>query len=194
MPETKPVIRAQRFVSALLIVLLCVQASALPVLGQDRPTDLRIIIVEAGTNPEPERLLQVQVQDVSRGPLTGVAVVFTLPNTGNAGTFSDGSKVFRVTTDRQGVATARFRPGNLTSRFDIRVEAAFQGQTAQALINYGAPEKIGGGRGKWFLLLGIGAAVAIGVALAGGGNSNAGPVAPSVITLRPQTPTISAPQ
>lgn len=194
MPKTKTVIRLERVVSVLLVLLLSVQAATLPVLGQDRPTDLRIIIIEAGTNPEPERLLQVQVQDVSRGPLAAVPVVFTLPNSANAGTFTDQSKVFRVTTDRQGVATARFRPGSLTSRFDIRVEATFQGQTAQALINYGEPEKIGGGRGKWFVLLGIGAAVAIGVALAGGRNSSTGPVAPSVITLRPQTPTISAPQ
>lgn len=115
----------------------------------------------------------VEVRDENDKPIAGAAVVFTLPSTGASGSFANGSQILMVTTNEQGRAVATgLRPNNFQGRFQVRVTASHQGQTASANINMqnapaGAPgQAAAGGHGKLIAILaGVGAAVGVGLAV-----------------------------
>ncbi len=103
---------------------------------ETRPPSIKVEMVagQAATNNirtrkavEPVAL----VTDERSQPVSGVMVVFTLPETGPGGTFVDGSKRAIVYTNSEGKATARgLTPNSTPGKFQIMVNASFHGFTA----------------------------------------------------------------
>jgi len=140
----------------------------------------------------------VEVQDGSGAPVQGASVTFFLPGTGPGGVFGNGTNTLTVTTDRTGRAVARgIHLNQQTGRFEIRVIASYQGQTATAFIAQtsvaGISTSGGGGSKKIWIILALGAAAAAGGAIAAthGGSGGSSSNAPIVIT--PGTPTVGGP-
>jgi hypothetical protein len=184
--------------SALLGCLLALQAS------QSQPVaKLNIVIVEGqgAVNNIRQRTARepvVQIQDANRRPVAGAAVTFILPSAGPSGVFPNGSSVVTTVTDENGQAAALgLRPNNMPGEFQIRVTAAYRGQTASASIsqtNVGTPARAISGKLITVLALAGGAAVG-GALVAGrsaGGAGSDGKVARPVIT--PGTPEVGSPR
>jgi hypothetical protein len=114
----------------------------------------------------------IQVTDENNRPIAGAAVVFTLPESGPGGTFADGSRTLQVLTDGKGRAMARgLRLNDVPGKFEIQVDASYQGATASTTIHQSnalMSAAAGGGlSGKAIAILAaIGAAVAVGVIIA----------------------------
>jgi hypothetical protein len=162
------------------------------------PAKLNIVILEGegAINNQRQRVARetiVQVEDENHKPLSGVAVIFLLPDHGPSGVFLDGSRSLMVTTDAQGKAVARgIQANKVAGKMEIRVSAKYQGLTADATIvqtNAAAAAAAGGISAKLLTLILIGAAGAAAgtaVALTRGGTTTA------VVT--PGTPTVGAPK
>ncbi len=133
------------------------------------------------------------MQDENHKPLSGVAVIFLLPDHGPSGVFLDGSRSLSVMTDAQGKAIARgIQPNKVAGKMEIRVNAKYQGLTQSIVITQtiaaGAAAAGGGISGKLLTLILVGAAAAAAgtaFALTRGGTPTA------VVT--PGTPTVGAP-
>jgi len=140
------------------------------------------------------------VTDERGQPVSGVMVVFTLPETGPGGAFTDGSKRAIVYTDSEGKATARgLTPNTTPGKFQIMVNASFHGFTARTTADQTnvLPER-SKGSSKLIAILAIagGAAAAGVVAASGGGGSSQSPAAPpgrTATTITPGTPVFGAP-
>ena len=145
----------------------------------------------------------VVVKDEQGQPISGVMVMFTLPETGPGGSLADGSKRAIAYSDSEGKATMRGLAPNATpGKFQIVVNASFHGLTAGTSIeqtNYLSE----GGKGSSSKLIAIlaiagGAAVAGVVAAGGGGSGSSQSLAPSpgrtATTITPGTPVFGAPQ
>jgi hypothetical protein len=185
------------------IFLLLFNFFCYPAFAQEQ---LRILIVEGdGTinnikqrvNVEPV----VEVRDATNKLVEGAAVVFFLPSQGPSGTFSNGTKTLTTSTDRDGRASARgIHPNNQTGKFDIRVTASYQGQTASATItqtNISGSSPGGGamsvGTKAWIILAICGGAVAGAVIAATHKSSSSSSGTPTIV-ITPGTPTVGAPQ
>jgi hypothetical protein len=78
----------------------------------------------------------VQVEDENHRPISGAAVIFTLPLNGPSGTFANGAKSLQVITDSKGQAVAKgLRLNDMSGKFQIQVEASYKGMTATTTIN-----------------------------------------------------------
>lgn len=171
---------------------------------------INIVIVEGdgAINNVRQRVARepiVQVEDENRKPIAGAAVTFLLPNQGAGASFANGARSLTITTDSKGQAVARsLRPNNVNGRYEIRVNASHQGQTASTTISQTnaltAAAAAGGISAKLIAILAIaGGAAATGDVIAarggkgtaGGGNGAAGPT-PTVIV--PGSPTVGGPQ
>jgi len=134
----------------------------------------------------------VQVEDENRRPVAGAAVLFLLPDSGPGGTFADGSRSLSVVTDSQGRAAAKgLRPGNVSGKFQIQVQASYQGLTATTTITQTnavlTAAAAGGMHGKLVAILAAaGGAAAVGAVLATRGGNK------TTITAGP--PTVGAPR
>jgi hypothetical protein len=143
----------------------------------------------------------VQVEDENHKPIAGAAVMFTLPMQGAGGSFAGGAKTLSVVTDNQGRAVARtFRPNSVQGKFQIHINASFQGQTASATITQSNAVAAGaaasaGVSGKLIAILAIGAAAVAGgvIAATRGGSSNT-VTSPPVVTIAPGTGTVGPPR
>jgi hypothetical protein len=142
----------------------------------------------------------VQVEDENHKPVAGAAVVFALPSNGAGGAFGTAGQTFTTVTDASGRAVGRgLRPNNVAGRYQIRVTASKDGQTATTNISMtnALPAAAAGGiaTGKLIAILAAaGAAVAGGVVAAtrGGGNGNA--TTPSPTTITPGTGQVTPPR
>jgi hypothetical protein len=201
-------LRAHR--SVLSIGIVAVLASPNGLLAQEqeiRPPSIKVEVVagQLATNDirtrkgvEPIAL----VTDERGQPVSGVMVVFTLPETGPGGAFVDGSKRAIVYTNAEGKATARGLTPNATpGKFQIRVNASFQGFTSSTTIDQTniLPERAKNSSTKLIAILAIagGAAAAGIVAASGGGSSSqslAVPPGRTATTITPGTPVFGAPQ
>jgi hypothetical protein len=143
----------------------------------------------------------VVVADEQDRPVSGVMVMFTLPDSGPSGVFANGAKNMIVYSDAEGRAIARgLRPNHIPGKFQITVDASFHGLTARTLVNQTnvMPTSTGVST-KLIAILAIagGAAAAGVVAASGGGSSGTPPVTtppPTSTTLSPGTPTFGPPQ
>ena len=153
--------------------------------AQESASLLNIVIVEGegAINNVRKRVARepmVQVEDRNRKPIGGVILTFTLPNQGAGGVFANGSHSLTVTTDNAGRAVARgIKPNNLNGKFEIRVNASHNGQTARATITqtnqFAAAPLMSA---KTITLLAIAAGVVAGVVIGvtrGGGNNPTAP-------------------
>lgn len=191
----------------LTVVMAAVLVFPLPAVGQQAAM-LNIVVVqgEGAINNIRQRTARepiVRVEDENHKPVSGAAVVFTVPGQGASGTFTGGLQSLTVMTNNQGLAVARgFRPNNLAGQFEIRVTASLGQQTATAAIAQSnalaaaAAGAAGAGAGasagilsaKLIAIIAIaaGAATAGGVVAAtrsGGGNSNPTTIAPGTSTV-----------
>src|SRR5689334_24308851 len=116
-----------------LSYLLILQTLPLPVGAQEGQLNLVIVEGEGAINNIRQRTARepiVQVEDENHKPVAGAVVVFLLPNDGPSGVFPNGSRSLTVTTDSKGQAIARgLRPNNISGRYEIRVQASYQGKT-----------------------------------------------------------------
>jgi hypothetical protein len=155
--------------------------------------DLRIIPLEEETRGQATRNVKAMVQDISRGPLAGVEVTFTVPEGKASGTFSNGLKTITVMTDREGVATAQLKPGDTNARVRVKVDARYMEQVATREMLSGGISSAGGGSRKWtYILAGVGGGV-LAAALAAGKKGNGTPQNVR-ITIIPGSPTVGGPQ
>ncbi len=197
--------------SIALCFLSCLGLSGVSIQAQDEPApkSLRLVVVEGeGTvNQVRQKVTQdpiVLVEDENSRPVTGAAVVFTLPVSGPTGDFSNGSKNLTVVTDREGRAAAHgIRTNQLPGKLQIHVNASYRGLTARTLITQfdmtvpGA--KSAGGSGKLVAILAIVGAAAAGGAIAAthsgsSSSTSAAPAPPTPIGITPGTGTISPPR
>jgi hypothetical protein len=151
--------------------------------------------VRAGTAREPI----VQVEDENNRPVAGAVVLFTLPDSGPGGLFTDGTHVFSTTTDYAGRAMAgNFAPNNVSGSYEIHVTANFNGMSAQTTIHQenispgeqSAKQHAAHALSLKSILIIVGAVAAGGAAAAliatsGGGSSPT--------TISPGTPVVGAP-
>jgi len=143
----------------------------------------------------------VQVEDQNHKPVAGAAVIFLLPNDGASGAFSGGARTFTAVTDNKGQAIARgLRPNHIAGRYQIRVQASYQGQTAQAQINQTNVAGVSASTGasavpKWLVAVLVGAVAGSVVAVATHGGASASAAIASVpITVTPGTGSVGAPR
>lgn len=150
------------------------------------------------------RSMAVRLEDENRQPLAGVSVVFTLPSDGAGGTFANGERTLVVTTGNDGVASASgVKPNKISGKFDVRVNASYQGRRATGTItqfNMAVENgKSSGGSGKWIaVLLAAGGAGAAGAVFAARGTSSAArpvsPPTPVTISISPGAGAVGPPQ
>ena len=168
-----------------VVILLTWQAA----FAQEVPTQLNLVVVSGDnalyrTGERVTQAPQVRVEDQDHKPIVGAAVVFTLPSSAATGDFERGGKTLTVVTDDMGLAAARgLRISEEPGRFDILVNVAYRGLTANAAITQfstapgGAPQHKpttnGGGSKKWIIIAVIaGAAGAAGAVIASHGSSS----------------------
>ena len=200
---------ASRFASAVrgcAAVIAAISLLPVAIQAQAPPASLQITILdgdEAMNNIRQRTAREpiVQVEDENHKPVAGAVVIFLLPNDGAGGTFTGGARTLTVTTDAKGQAIAHgFHPNQMTGRFQIRVQASYQGRTAQTTINQTNQAGTTSGRSgssssaiKWLAIIAAGAATAAAVTVATHGGSNP-PAASSVpVAVIPVTGSVGAP-
>ncbi|HUS08509.1 MAG TPA: hypothetical protein VMZ52_19545 [Bryobacteraceae bacterium] len=201
----------KRVTAALLPFTLLFPTQLLVAQAPAAPQKLNIVILEGegAINNIRQRVARepiVQVEDENHKPVAGAAVTFFLPNQGAGGLFANGSRSLTVLTDDKGQAIARgIRPNNVNGQYQIRVNASYQGQMANAVINQvnaiaaGAAAASAGVSGKLIAIIAVaGAAVAGGVVAAtrggGGAPATGGAATPVGAVVTPGTPTVGAPR
>jgi len=190
--------------SFMLSCLLAVQglAGRAPYQAQ-APAKLNIVIVEGegAINNIRQRVARepiVQVTDENNRPVAGATVVFFLPKEGPGGTFPGGARNLSVVTGSDGRAVARgLRTNDVAGKFQIQVEATYQGVSATATItqsNAVLAAAAGGISGKLLAIFAIaGGAAAGGVIAATRGGKETAPPPPTPTTVSAGTPSVGAP-
>jgi len=136
------------------------------------------------------------VTDETGQPVSGVMVIFTLPETGPDGAFAGGSERANVYINSEGKATARGLTPNATpGQFQILVNASLHGFAASTTADQTNVLPDGGnGSSKLAMPIAGGAPVA---GADGRGGSSPNPTAPprrTATTITPGTPVFGAPQ
>jgi hypothetical protein len=184
----------------LLACALALQTMPRPLAGQEQPKPrLNIVIVEGegAINNIRQRTARepiVRVEDENHRPLAGASVVFLLPDSGASGVFANGTRMLTAMTDQQGRAVATgLRPNNIAGKFQIRVNATYQGMTGNATIAQtnamAAAAAAGGVSGKLLAIIAVAGGAAAGGAILATRGGKATPATPS--TPPPSRPTVS---
>ncbi len=135
---------------------------------------LRVVVVEgegAINNIREQRAREpvVRILDAEFRPVPGASVTFMTTELGASATFPTGHTLTTV-SDAKGEAVGRgLRPNNVAGPFQIRVTAAWGGQTASAVVNQtnAAPVAVRKGSSKKALIaLIVGGGAAAGAAVA----------------------------
>ncbi len=203
----------KQLIRALKCLLACGLCIALE--AQTLPKEIAVIVVEGEgvVNRLKQRVAHdpvVRVEDDQHRPITGAAVVFTLPVSGATGEFVNGSKTLTVMTDKDGQAVAQgLKTNQVPGKLQIYVTASYRGLRARTLVNQFTMEPAGGdtararkgGSGKtWAILAVLGAAAAAGGAVAathkGSSPTSSTPAAPvpAVISISPGSGSVGAPR
>jgi hypothetical protein len=121
----------------------------------------------------------VRVEDQNHKPVTGAAVVFSLPSQGAGGTFAGGAQTLTVMSTKEGIAIAKgFRPNQLAGQFQMHVNASFAGQTATAtIVQTNTVAAVAAGAGAAGAAAAISTKVIVIVAVAAGAAAAGGAVA-----------------
>jgi hypothetical protein len=191
------------------LLFLVFTLGALPTWAQVPPTQLNIVVVagEGAVNNIGQRALRdtsVRVEDENQKPISGAAVVFTLPTEGASGEFSNGSKSITVITDNQGIATAQgMKINEIPGKLQIHINASYRGRTARTNItqfNMAVPGKSVKHSGKkvWIILAVVAAGAGGGIFAATHGSSTpasnpSGPTPPAAIGITPGQGTVGPP-
>jgi len=199
-----------RLLSISLAGLLAFQV---PLPGQDKGVPAPSLKIEVAKGEEGTNNIKkgtaiepvVIVADEKGNPISGVMVMFTLPDSGPGGVFANDAKNLIVYTDFEGRAVARgLRPNHVAGKFEVRVDASFHGLTAQTGIHQtNAVPAATGISPKLSAILAIagGAAAAGAIAASSGGKGTSTPTTPTTppptssgTTLSAGTPTFGPPQ
>lgn len=191
-----------------LAIFLAIPSSFEAAPRQVESSSLRIEVLEGNgalNNIATERARDIVVRVVGSDnqPVEGAVVSFVFPVSGPGATFPNGARTSSVPTDARGVAAAReLRLNDVDGQFEVRVSAAYQGQTARTNVLQTNVRPAGGSRGvpRVLLIVGLIAGAAAGAAVAlggsGGGNSNPAPAPgpnPSPTTITPGAPIFGSP-
>jgi hypothetical protein len=159
-----------------LAIFLCILLGSPALPAQTLPIELNIVVVEGegATNAVRQRVKSeplIRVEDENHKPVSGAAVVFTLPTSGATGEFGNGSKTLTNTTDRNGMAAAQgLKMNYVAGKVPIHINASYRGLTARASIMQssvlppGAKQSKGDGHGGLIAVL-----IILGAAAGGGG-------------------------
>jgi hypothetical protein len=181
-PSRKALINMRGYLCAVCVVLTVASA-----LGQTRGF-LKVTVVEGegAFNDMKTKVGHppvVQVRDESNELVSGAEVEFTFPVVGAGGTFSDGQRTMKATTNATGIATAgSFRPNLNEGRFNISVTARYQGKQGTLLVTQSNTLASSGAKGsnkKIWIIVGIVAGAGAGAAVALSGHSGSGSAAVS---------------
>jgi hypothetical protein len=190
---------------------LCYWLCCGPAFTENLPTRIDVVVVggEGAVHNPGQRVSQapaVRVEDENQKPVSGAAVVFTLPIAGPTGEFSNGSKSLTILTDANGMAAAQgLKTNQVAGKLQIYVMASYRGLRSRNLINQlntGDARDAHKGNGKlWAILAVVGAAAAGGAVVAthksAGATNTSGastPAPPAAISITPGTGTISPPR
>ena len=208
MPRYSQGAGARPIFSLLLSILIGLPQTGLAQAGQEAPAPakLNIVIVEGdgAINNVKQRTAReaiVQVEDENRRPIAGAAVLFMLPDSGPGGVFSNGTRTLQVITDSQGRAAAKgLRVNSTQGKFQMQVQATFQGVTATTSItqtNAVITAAVAGGiSGKLIAILAIAGGAAAGGAYALTRSDGGGPTTPPTTptTISAGAPSVGGPQ
>jgi hypothetical protein len=205
--------------SKAVCVVLCgvlALAGQAPVAAQERPSQIILTVIEGegginNVNQRADHDAAVRVEDENGKPISGAAVVFTLPSDGSSGEFGNGSRNLTVVTDDQGRAVAQgLKANNVPGRLQIHVNASYRGLTARTNItqfNMAVPGRSSvskrssngnrGSKGKKILIIlalaGAGAAGGV-VALNSGKSSSSSTSTAPAIVISPGSGTVGPPK
>lgn len=132
--------RGLRCCTALLAAASLLASSGFAQAPAPPPESLQITIIdgEDAVNNIRQRTARepiVQVEDQNHKPIAGATVLFQLPNDGAGGAFQGGAHTLTITTDSKGQAVAHgLKPNHVAGKYQIRVQASYQGKTAQTQI------------------------------------------------------------
>jgi hypothetical protein len=76
----------------------------------------------------------IQVEDHNHKPIAGATLTAVLPNDGASGVFMAGGRTFQGTTATNGQIKFTFQPNRVPGKYQIRLNASFQGQTGLGSI------------------------------------------------------------
>jgi hypothetical protein len=161
-------------VSKTLAVALAIQLAGFTAAAQSLPAVLNVVVVqgEGASNRVRERAVRdpaIRVVDEKQAPVTGAAVVFTLPTEGATGVFGNGSKTLTTLTDARGDAVAQgLRFNQVPGKVPVHVNVSYRGLTAhtnimQIVVAPAGYKAGGGGKGKLIAIFAV-----LGAAGAGG--------------------------
>ena len=144
----------------------------------------------------------VQVEDENHRPVAGALLLFTAPGNGPSATFINGANNISLVTDQQGrVALRGITPNKANGKFEIRIKASKNGQTATSVLSMtnllGAGASGGGLSTKAIVSIVAIAAAAIGIGIAvgtNGGGSTPPAAGSGPIILQPGTPGVGPPR
>jgi hypothetical protein len=210
MPKHPGDVALRPLLSVLLSLLLGLPVAGISEQQRTVPAKLNIVIVEGegAINNIRQRTARepiVQVEDENHRPIAGAAVLFSLPDSGPGGMFSNGTRTLQVVTDAQGRAVAKgLRVNDVQGKFQIQVEASYEGVSAAATITQvnsviTAAASGGGISGKMIAILAIAGGAAAGgvIAATRGGSSTPAstptPPAPTPTTISAGTPSVGGP-
>jgi hypothetical protein len=209
MPRYPQVAGARPVFALLLSLLIGLPQSGFAQARQEAPAPLKLNIVivegEGAINNVKQRTAReaiVQVEDENRRPIAGAAVLFMLPDSGPGGVFSNGTRTLQVITDSQGrAALSGLRVNSTQGKFQIQVQANYQGVTATTSITQTnaviTAAAAGGISGKLIAILAIvGGAAAGGAVLATRSNGSNPPTTPPTTptTISAGAPSVGGPQ
>ena len=171
-----------------LVAIMCCSLVLQPSYGQqgEARIGLKIMVVEGAnarnvTQEIPVTALTVRVVTANNEPVPNATVVFNSPATGPSGEFANDARSFSVTTNGEGLATARgYHPNSITGTYSIQVRATWQGETAIADITQRNVAPGQGGLGKRIAIIAIAGAAAGAVIAARGRSSSNTSGAPTI--------------
>jgi hypothetical protein len=119
----------------------------------------------------------VEVRDESNEVVAGAEVEFTLPALGPGGTFANGQRSMKATTDARGIAAAEsFRPNPTEGRFAIAVAANYMGKQGAAVVGQSNTLAASSSHNKkLWIIVAIAGGGAAGAILATHSSSSSGP-------------------
>ena len=122
-----------RIVTAATLIFAIAAGPRVAAAQEPAPLKLQIVIIggEGSINNIKQRTARepiVEVRDENNRPVAGALVLFEAPERGASGTFLNGSRTTRVTTDANGQAVGRdFKPNQSSGNLQMSVTASFSG-------------------------------------------------------------------
>jgi hypothetical protein len=164
------------------LVLICCLLALQPVYGQqgEGQLGLKIVVVEGAnaknvTEEIPLTPVTVRVETANNQPVPNATVQFTSPESGPSGEFANDARSFSVTSNEEGLATARgYHPNSITGSYSIRVRATWRSEVATRDIPQRNVAPGQGGLGKRIAIIAIAGAAAGAIIAATRSHSSSG--------------------